>query len=116
MIAINIANEKLKDYRFLKDMYKDDYFPDFLVDKGKMILMRMCQQIETLDPKEDEEFVALAHKATDKFNDLVEDFEDNDSEIETTARESICMDFEYIAKAFGFGHIDAEELTAPRDW
>ena len=36
-----ITNEKLKNYPFLKGMYEDGYFPTFLVDKGKNILVRL---------------------------------------------------------------------------
>jgi len=46
---------------------------------------------------------------------LQEEFYENDSEIETAARECIAMDFEFIAKSYGF-EADSEELIATRDW
>jgi hypothetical protein len=58
---------------------------------------------------------ALTHAATEEFNALAEEFEENDSELETAAREAIAEDFEWIAKAYGFD-ADIEELIAPRDW
>ncbi len=39
-----------------------------------------------------------------------------DSEIETVAREVIAADFRYIAQAYGFGHVDSEDLIATRNW
>lgn len=110
-----IANEKLKDYPFLKEMFADDYFPDFLVEKGKTILVGLCETIEAKKPKDLEALYALTHAATDKFNDLAEEFGDNDSEIETAARESIGADFAFIASAYGYD-ADIEELIATRDW
>jgi hypothetical protein len=43
-------------------------------------------------------------------------FYENDSEIETVARDCIGMDFEFIANAYGFENVDVEELIATRDW
>jgi Family of unknown function (DUF5713) len=43
-----ITNDKLKAYDFLSEMLQDQYFPDFLVEKGKQILVRLCEQIELL--------------------------------------------------------------------
>ena len=56
---------------------------------------------------------ALTHAATEEFNALAEEFEENDSELETAAREAIAEDFEWIAKAYGVD-ADIEELIAPR--
>ncbi|EIG26584.1 DUF5713 family protein, partial [Neisseria sicca] len=41
---------------------------------------------------------------------------ENDSEIETVARDTIATDMEYIAQSYGFEDADIEELVAPRDW
>jgi Family of unknown function (DUF5713) len=110
-----LQNELVKSHTFLKEMYDDDYFPNFLVDKGKSILINLCFQIEKKQPKNLEELYKLTHLATDKFNNLQEEFEENDSEIETGARECIAMDFEFIAEAYEF-EADTEELIATRDW
>lgn len=110
-----IKNQKMKNYTFLKEMYKDAYFPNFLVDKGKDILIELCLQIESQEPKNLKELYKLTHTATDKFNDLEEEFLENDSEIETGARDCIGMDFEFIANAYNFD-ADIEELTATRNW
>jgi hypothetical protein len=91
-----IQNEQIKSYSFLKEMSNDDYFPNAVVNKGKNLLLDLCLQIEAEKPANLEELYKLTHLVTDKFNDLQEDFEENGSEIETTARECIALDLEYI--------------------
>jgi hypothetical protein len=113
--TMTISNQALSGYPFLKDMASDGYFPGFLVDKGKAILVGLCERIEREKPADLKALYALTHAATEAFNELAKEFEDNDSEIETAARESIAMDFAFIAKAYGFD-ADVEELIAPRDW
>ena len=113
---IDLSNETGRNHPFLKEMYDDSYFPNRLVDKGKDILVNLCFEIERKQPKNLQEFYELTHAATDKFNDLQEDFEENDSEIETVARECIGKDFEFIATSYGFEDADIEELIATRDW
>lgn len=112
----DLKNEKVKIHAFLEGMYEDTYFPTSCVDKGKQILVDLCLQIEQTQPKSLEELYELTHLATDKFNDLQEDFDENGSEIETVARDCIGMDFEFIAMAYGFEDADVEELIATRDW
>ncbi len=111
----NLNNEVLKAYSFLKCMYDDAYFPKHLVDKGKDILVDLCFQIETKQPKSLDALYELSHAATDKFNDLEEEFDNNDSEIETGARECIGLNFYFVATAYGFD-ADMEELIATRNW
>lgn len=115
MTQNDLKNEKLRNYSFLKSMYSDTYFPNFLVDKGKDILVNLCFQIEKESPKNLPELYKLTHAATNKFNDLENEFGENGSEIETGARESIGGDFFFIAKAYGYD-ADIEELIATRYW
>ena len=96
-------------------MQEDDYFPPALVEKGRQILVKLCEEIESRSPQILEALYALTHAATDEFNALAEKFEENGSEIETAARENIGADFAYIAKAYGFD-ADVEELIATREW
>jgi hypothetical protein len=110
-----IKNQSLKNYKFLDEMYKDGWFPNYLVDKGKNLLIRLCEKIESENPKTLDQLYMLTHEATEAFNDLEEEFEENDSEIETVARECIGANFFDIAKAYGFD-ADREELIAPRNW
>jgi predicted DNA-binding WGR domain protein len=111
-----LTNEKTRNHLFLKEMYEDQYFPNNCVDMGKEILIDLCFQIEKTLPKSLEELYKLTHIATEKFNDLQEDFEDNDSEIETAARDCIGENFAFIANSYGFNEADTEELIATREW
>jgi len=112
---MTLKNEKMASYEFLKEMYLDGYFPNFLVDKGKKILIDLCAKIESKKPVSNDELFTLTHSATDLFNDLQEEFEENESEFETAARESIGENFDNIVKAYGFD-VDIEDVIATRDW
>ncbi len=112
----SLNNDTIKNHEFLSSMYQDSYFPDFLVDKCKAVLLELCQNIEQKNPQSLEELYALTHSATDKINDLEDDFNENGSEIETGARECLAVDFEFIAHAYGFKNADIEELIATREW
>lgn len=112
---MTITNESLVDYPFLADLYLDAYFPEHLVDKGKAILADLCETIERKKPKSLDELYKLTHAATEEFNELAAEFEEEDSEIETAARDAIGNDFAVIAEAYGFD-ADGEELIAPREW
>jgi hypothetical protein len=110
-----IQHEQMADYPFLDEMLEDDYFPNAQVEKGKAILVRLCEEIERNRPADVTELYALTHAATEEFNLLAVEFEEHDSEIETAARDCIGSDFAEIAEAYGF-NADIEELIAPRDW
>lgn len=109
-------NPAMASRRFLAMMLDDPYFPNPVVDRGVAVLHDLCGAIERTRPATDAALLALTHAATDRFNDLEEAFDDAGSEIETTARECIAEDFGAIAAAYGFGHIDVEDLIATRDW
>ena len=111
-----IKNQELANYSFLSGMYQDSYFPTYLVDKGKNILINLCLEIEKTNPKTLTELYKLTHNATRQFNALAYEFDANGSEIETVAREVIALDIEFIARSYNFPHADVEELIAPRDW
>lgn len=103
-----------ESYVLLEDMYNDDYFPDFLVDKIKKKLRPVISMLEKGETDK-----RIIQKKLDKMtlaiNDLQEEFEDNDSEIETVARDSIGTTVEYILKWFGID-IDIEDAIGERDW
>ena len=95
-------------------MYSDDYFPDFLVDKVKAELENVIAFLETgvTDVEQiQEKFDAM----TIAVNDLQEEFEENDSEIETVARDSIAADVIEILNWFDID-IDVEDALGERDW
>jgi hypothetical protein len=111
-----ISNERVEAHAFLQCMDNDENFPENLVDKGRQILLRLSERIEKEMPADEAALYALTHSATRQFNDLAEEFYDANSEIETSAAECIALDFEFIAKAYGFENADLEELIATRDW
>jgi hypothetical protein len=112
---MQLANEEAKKYQFLNDMYENGYFPNFLVDKGKTILINLCYKIEDVQPSNLEDLYELTNQSAGEFNELQEEFADNESEIETVARDCIAVDFEKIANIYGFD-ADIKTLTASRDW
>jgi Family of unknown function (DUF5713) len=113
---VTVSNEQIERHAFLQCMYQNEDFPTNLVDKGKQILLRLSERIETEKPADESALYVLTHAATNQFNDLAEEFFDANSEIETAAAECIALDFEFIANAYGFDNADLEELIATRDW
>ena len=102
------------DYKVLAAMYRDGYFPDFLVDKVRRLVQNVIDFLETgernleaIQNKFDEMTLAI--------NDLQEEFEENDSELETVARDSIGETVAYILKWFDID-ISVEDAIGERDW
>jgi len=114
--AVPITNEQVAGRAFLQPLYEDTYFPDHIVDKGRSILLRLCERIEAEQPSDLAALYVLTQAATDEFNLLEAEFEAAGSEIETVAREEIAEDFWFVASAYGFADADVEELIATRDW
>ena len=110
------TNEQVTEHAFLKTLYRDDYYPDALVDRGREILLRLCGRVEAERPAGLDALYALAHAATEEFNALQDAFWEAGSEIETVAREEIAGDFRFVAEAYGFADAAVEELIAPRAW
>ena len=95
-------------------MYQDDYYPNFLVDKIKTALMKVVDFLET----EDHNMKKIQNRfdiAMKEINDLIEEFDENDSEIETFARESIGQTVIDIIKHFQLD-LDCETAMQERDW
>ena len=95
-------------------MYQDEYYPDFLVDKVKAELQKVIDLLESgetdtevIQEKLDEAFCAVY--------DLQDEFDENDSEIETVARDCIGTTVGYILEWFDIP-IDVEEAIRERDW
>ncbi len=103
-----------KSYKLLEDMYNDEYFPDFLVDKVKALIKSVIDFLETGE-RDLDKIQARFDEMTLAINDLEEDFEDNDSEIETVARDSIGETVRYILEWFDID-IDVEDAIGERDW
>ncbi|GAA1100987.1 MULTISPECIES: DUF5713 family protein [Kitasatospora] len=111
-----IANDRIARHHFLRALNADTYYPDAVVDRGRGILLRLCERIEAERPSGLAELYVLTQAATEEFNVLQEAFEEAGSEIETFAREEIAEDFAFVAAAYGFTDADVEELIATRDW
>ncbi|MDH6222678.1 DUF5713 family protein [Streptomyces pseudovenezuelae] len=111
-----ISNQQAATHPFLKALYRDDYYPDHVVDRGRDVLLRLCERIEAERPADLDALYVLTQAATEEFNDLQAAFEEADSDIETVAREEIAEDFWFVAETYGFETADAEELIATRDW
>lgn len=102
------------NFKLLDDMYRDDYYPDFLVDKIADEIKKVIAFLEN-GTHTYEEIQEKFDIMTIAINDLEEEFEDNDSEIETVARESIGAAVDYILEWFGIA-IDVEEAIGEREW
>ncbi|MEV3909962.1 DUF5713 family protein [Streptomyces canus] len=109
---MNISNQQVTAHSFLEALYRDGYYPDRAVDRGKEILLRLCERIEADRPADLAALYVLTQAATEEFNDL----QDDDFDIETVAREEIAENFWFVADAYGFADADVEELIATRDW
>ena len=111
-----ITNRRAADHAFLRGLYEDPYFPDHVVDRGRAVLLGLCERIESERPADLAALYALTAAATEEFNALEAEFEAAGSEIETVAREEIGEDFWFVATAYGFTGADAEELISAREW
>ena len=76
------------NYKLLDEMYQDDYYPAFLVDKVKDELQKVIDLLESGETNTDAVQETL-DEAVCGINDLQEEFDEHDSEIETVARECI---------------------------
>lgn len=102
------------NYKLLDEMYNDDYYPTFLVDKVKDELQKVIDLLES-----GETDIEVVQEKLDEavcgINDLQEEFDENDSEIETVARDGIGVTVAYILEWFDIP-IDIEEAIRERDW
>lgn len=103
-----------EDFEYLKEMYADSYYPTFLVDKLKSTIKEVVAFIERGNHNI-EEIQAALDQMTLKINELSEEFEENESEIETVAGDSIAETVQRILSLFAID-IDIEEALRQRDW
>ena len=102
------------NYKLLDEMYQDEYYPNFLVDKVKDELQKVIDLLASGET-DTEAVQETLDEAVCGINDLQEEFDENDSEIETVARECIAEDVAYILEWFNIP-IDTEEAIRERDW
>lgn len=81
----------------------DEYFPDHVVDRGRAILLRLCERIEAEQPSDLVARYVLTQAATEEFNLLEAEFEAAGSETETAAREERCPPSSGLLPAVSFG-------------
>lgn len=103
-----------ENYVLLKDMYNDGYFPNFLVDKIKDLILKLVVYLE-MGEQDTNKIQEKLDEMTIAINDLQDEFDENDSEIETVARDSIGVSVEYVLQWFGID-IDIEDAIRERDW
>ena len=103
-----------EDFEYLKETYADEYFPKFLVDKLRQTIRGIVSYLER-GPHLKNEVQKELDRMVLKINELQEEFETNESEIETDARESIADTIERILKYFDVD-IEIEEAIRERDW
>lgn len=101
-------------YTLLEEMLSDDYYPPFLVEKIKQLFTPVISLLENGETNKDV-IQGQLDTMTMAINDLQDEFEENDSEIETVARDSIAVSIEYVLKWFDID-IDAETALRERDW
>ncbi|WP_285398346.1 DUF5713 family protein [Lysinibacillus sp. fls2-241-R2A-57] len=102
------------EFKYLVDMYEDTFFPTFLVDKLKLHIVKVVHFIEE-STHTVEEIQEKLDEMTLAINELQNEFYENDSEIETFARDSIGLTVEEILQYFEID-IDIEEALRERDW
>lgn len=110
-LAVSITNQQVTEHAFLQGLYADDYFPDQVVDKGKAILLRLCERIEAERPSDLAALYVLTGSATEEFNALEAEFEAAGSEIETVAREEIAEDFGFVRRNLDTGELEWKPFT-----
>lgn len=101
-------------YELLKDMYSDEYYPTKCVDKIKLAIQKVIDFLEE-GQVEKKVIQEKLDEMTRAINDLEDEFEENGSEIETVARDSIGVTVEYMLDWFSI-NIDVEDAIAERDW
>ena len=102
------------NYKLLNEMYQDEYYPNFLVDKVKAELQRVIDLLESGET-DTEVIQAKLDEAVYAINDLQDEFDENDCEIETVARDCIGKSVGCILEWFGIP-IDVEDAIRERDW
>lgn len=113
-VSTGLVNKFDTEYELLADMYDDDYYPNNLVDKIKALMEKLIACLKTGE-REIEKVQEKLDDMTLGINDLEEEFDENDSEIETVARDIIGMTVDYILTWFEID-IDVETAIGKRDW
>lgn len=103
-----------ENYKLINDMYEDEYFPKMCVDKVRILIENVISFLET-GQTDTVKIQKELDKMTISINDLQDEFDENDSEIETVARDSIAVTIKYILQWFEI-NIDIETALEEREW
>lgn len=95
-------------------MYDDDYYPKHLVERLRKTINEVVIFLESGEHTK-AAVQAELDRVTQKINDLQAAFEEEGSEIETVARDSIGVTIEEVLKFFEID-IDIEEAIRVRRW
>lgn len=95
-------------------MYKDDYFPNYLVDKIKAEIEKVEEFLKAGN-KDIKKIQVELDKMTEAINDIDEELNEAGSEIETMAREDIADSVYVLLKEYQID-IDIETAIRNRDW
>jgi len=106
--------EKFDESLYLVSMYEDEYFPNFLVDKVKALIIDVVNYLESGEHSLDD-IQSKFDSMTEGINVLADEFYENDSEFETEARESVGQTVDHILKHFNID-IDVETVIRNRNW
>ncbi|WP_099222371.1 DUF5713 family protein [Listeria costaricensis] len=104
----------MEEEKYLREMYQDDYYPKFLVDKIK-VLLKEVEAVLASGEKDLAVIQAAFDKATLAINDLESEFNENDSEIETVARDDIGETVGALLDAYQID-LDVEDAIREREW
>ncbi|EAW7185172.1 DUF5713 family protein [Listeria monocytogenes] len=104
----------MAEIKYLEGMYQDSFFPTFLVDKLKQYMFDTVQFLEQGN-HDTEAIQAKFDEMTLAINDLQDEFYENESELETGARDSIAETIIPILAHYKID-IDIEELLREREW
>ena len=103
------------DYKLLDEMYQDDYYPAFLVDRVKDELQKVIDLLESGET-DTEVIQETLDEAVCGINDLQEEFDENDSEIETVARDCIGVTVAYILEWFNMWTLSPGTFAPHSGW
>jgi ATP-dependent Zn protease len=87
-----------------------------LVDKLKTVFLNLCQKIETTRPSAEDEVERLCALSVEEINQLVTEFENERSDIDTDAREALADEFCTILEAYSLPYENIEQVLSNRTW
>lgn len=103
-----------KQYILLEALYEDPYYPDFLLDKIKLLEQDFINYVED-NPTGISDVANHVYDVIVNAAQLQDEFLDNESEFDSLARERLIQDLEYIVNWYHLP-IKVEEVLSQREW